>query len=78
MAAVSGWRDLKRDCIAQAAGCATGIVSIYFQNMDNLRTEVLRVAIERSIHPIMLEGLAHRHPLAQTLPMDVKIDLVAR
>lgn len=78
MAAVSGWRNLKRDNIAKEAACATGLVNAYYNNMDDLRTEVLRVAIERNVHSIMLEGLAHKHPLAVGLPPDIKIDLVMR
>lgn len=78
MAAVSGWRNLKRDNIAREAGCATGLVSTYFSNMDGLRTEVMRAAIARKVHSIMLEGLAHKHPLALALPPDVRMDLVMR
>lgn len=78
MAAVSGWRNLKRDNIAKEARCATGLVNSYFGTMDSLRTEVLKAAIDRKVSSIILEGLAHRHPLAVGLPSDVKIDLVMR
>lgn len=78
MAAVSGWRNLKRDSVAREAACATGLINAHFKTMDDLRTQVMREAVERNISSILLEGLAHKHPLAMALPPDVKIDMVMR
>lgn len=78
MAKQFGLRNLKRDSVAREAGCATGLVNAYFQTMDNLRTEVLRVAIAKRIAAIVLEGVALRHPLAANLPDDLRADMAMR
>ena len=44
-----GWRNLKRDVVAKEAGSATGSVNHYFGTMEDLRSEVMRIAVERRI-----------------------------
>jgi len=71
-----GWRNLKRDSVAREAGCATGSVNHYYDTMDALRTEVMRIAVERRIAPIVLEGLAAKHPEALRADHDLRAEVL--
>jgi hypothetical protein len=44
--------------------------------MEDLRTEVMRIAVERRIAPIVLEGLAAKHPIALTADHDLKAEVL--
>ena len=70
-----GWRNLKRDEVAREAACATGLVNAYFHTMEDLRTEVMRVAVERGVESIIREGLAAGHPLATSAYTSVVVKL---
>ena len=71
-----GWRNLKRDVVAKEAGSATGSVNHYFGTMEDLRSEVMRIAVERRIAPIVLEGLAAKHPEALRADHDLRAEVL--
>lgn len=58
------WKNLTRDRVAKEAGCAAGLVNAYYSTMDELSSEVMRVAAERGIESILLEGIGADHPVA--------------
>ena len=71
-----GWRNLKRDVVAKEAGSATGSVNHYFGTMEDLRSEVMRIAVERRIAPIVLEGLAAKHLAAILVDHDLRAEVL--
>lgn len=73
----SGFRKLTRDGIAKAAKVSTGLVSNYFGSMDNMRDEVMRVAVRDDILPIIAQGVAERNRIALKAPADVRRRAIA-
>lgn len=73
-----GWRNLKRDVVAKEAGSATGSVNHYFGTMDDLRSEVMRVAVEKRIVSIVREGLGEfkPHPEAEKADHDLRAEVL--
>jgi AcrR family transcriptional regulator len=72
-----GWRKLTRDNIAKAANVSTGLVSNYFGSMDNMRDEVMKVAVRDSILPVIAQGVADRNKVAMRAPAAVRQKAVA-
>lgn len=68
LAQLVGWSSFKRDDVAEKAGVATGSVSHHFQTMNNLRSAVMRKAIQTECLPIIAEGLVARDRHAQQAP----------
>lgn len=67
-----GFATVRRDTVAQHAGVATGLVNYYYDNMTALRNAIMRAAIDRSIIPIVAQGLAYQHPVAMSAPKKIK------
>lgn len=66
VAASTGWRQMTREGIAEAAGVSPALVSVRLGTMDALRRSVMRAAIKQRVLPIVAEGLVarDRHALA--------------
>jgi AcrR family transcriptional regulator len=62
LAATYGINTLRRDSVAKAAEVSDGLVSRYFNTMNQLRRAVMRAAVHREILPIIAEGIALRDP----------------
>lgn len=76
LARMDGWRTLTRDSIARDAGCSPSLVSAYYGLMDDLRSEVMRVAVERRIARVVLEGWAARHPATANIDHDLRAEIM--
>lgn len=69
----NGYHNLTRDLIAETAGVSTGLVSRYFDTMQQLKGDVMRVAIERKIASIVAQGLAINDEHAKNAPHKLKV-----
>lgn len=58
---------LTRDMIAQQAKCAPGLVSYYFGDMDNLRSQLIAHAIHTTNLIIIGQAVALKLPEVTTL-----------
>ncbi len=72
MAIKDGYRQLKRDAVAEAAGVAYSMVNYVFSDIRTLQDEVLRYAIENDIIAIVAQGLVNNDPIAKGAPEAVK------
>ncbi len=72
MAIKDGYRQLKRDAVAEAAGVSAGLVNHVFSDIYTLQNEVLLYAIENDIIAIVAQGLVNNDPIAKGAPEAVK------
>ena len=72
MALKDGYRQLKRDAVAEAAGVSAGLVNHVFSDIYTLQNEVLIYAIENDIIAIVAQGLVNNDPIAKGAPEAVK------
>ena len=68
MALENGYRQLKRDAVALAAGVSAGLVNHFFTDIRTLQNEVLLYAIKHEIIAIVAQGLANADPTARGAP----------
>lgn len=68
----NGWHNLTREAVAAEAGCSPTLVQPAAGDMGDLKDEIMRLAVERGIVSIVLEGLATRHPTAMTADDDLR------
>lgn len=66
-----GYRFIKLEMVAAAAGVSAGLVSNYF-TIDALRDEVMRVAVDEKIPSIIMQGIVSGNARAVAVPEDVK------
>lgn len=67
-----GYSHITRDGIAKKAKVSYGLVTRYFQSMDNLRRLVLKEAIRTEILEIIAQGLVRKDPLTRRLTPELK------
>ncbi len=67
-----GYSHITRDGVAERAGVSYGLVTRYFQSMDNLRRLVLKEAIRTEVLEIIAQGLVRKDPLTKRLPPQLK------
>ena len=72
-----GFNNIRRDTVARRAGCATGLVSHYFKNMDGLRTAIMEEAIKAEHVTIIAQGLAQGDTVAMSAPARLKTKALA-
>ena len=72
MALKNGYRQLKRDAVAKAAGVSAGLVNHCFGDIRTLQDDVLLYAIKHEIIAIIAQGLALGDPTARSAPEDLK------
>ena len=77
MASRDGFNTLTRDRVAAEASVAMGSVNHHYGTMDALRDAVMRMAIEREDLPVIAQGIAAGHPIAQGAPLDVRTKALA-
>lgn len=74
----SGWKALTRDRVAEAALVGAGSVNTVFGTIEDLKSAVMREAVNRAIAgddmlvDLIAEGLCERHPAARAAPEDIK------
>ena len=77
MASTAGLKSLTRDSIASTAGVSNGSINHYFDNIDRLRTMVIRHAVKAKILRIVGEAIAQRHPVALGAPRALRNEALA-
>ena len=58
--------------IAAETGLSTSLVSYYFHNMDNLKSEIMTYAIDQELVHIVSEGLAMKNIFALDCSQELK------
>jgi AcrR family transcriptional regulator len=72
LAAEIGYQKVTREAIAVRAGCAPGLVSVYFGNMNDLRRSIISAAIARRDLKVLAQGLAAGESKAKRAPEELK------
>jgi len=72
LAVERGYMKFSRAQVASRAQVSEGLVSYYYSEMANLRTEVVRYAIRHNVLPIVAAALVTAHPLALEAPLEVR------
>ncbi len=67
-----GFNSMTRNSIAEQAGVSPPLVSRYLGTMKQLKRDVMRSAVQRSILPIVAQGLALGDPHAMKAPFDLR------
>lgn len=60
-----GYKSVTRDEVAAQAKVSSCLVTRYFGDMDNLRTEIVKQGAKNGNLKIIAEGLVHKHPAAK-------------
>lgn len=58
--------------VAKRANVAKSLVHFYFKNMENLKVEMLKKAIEEQVYPVIGRAILAHHPLALRLPRETR------
>lgn len=72
LALATSYDRITRDGVAAKAGVSQGLVNAYFKNMDGLRSELMRYAIQRGNLQVVAQGLLGRHPEALKAPQSLR------
>lgn len=67
-----GYKNLTRRSVANRIQCASALINHYFEGIENLRTIVLKTALDKEIIPILAENYASWGEETAQLPQDVK------
>jgi AcrR family transcriptional regulator len=67
-----GLCGLRRDAVAVEAGVANGLVSRYFNTMNQLHRAVIRYAVHHEVLPIVAHALATGDTEARKAPDELK------
>ena len=77
---LNGYTKITRDDIAEAAGVSMGLITHYFETMNQLKRDVMRAAVKRGYVAIIAQGLANKDRHALKASKELKIqaaDLIA-
>lgn len=67
-----GFSRFTRRDVAQAVGVAGPLVTHYCGTMDQLREEVMRMAIRGKVLSVIAEGIVARDPIARKAPKKLR------
>lgn len=67
-----GYLSLTRAAVAARAQCSEGLVSSYFNTMQQMRRAVMRHAVKHEVLSIVAQGLATGDPVARKAPEEVR------
>lgn len=67
-----GYQSVKIKNLAERAGVSNGLVSAYFNSVQNLHRAILRKAVSEENYGIIAQGLINRDPIALEVPADIK------
>lgn len=62
---IKGYNKITRDDVAEAAGVSMGLITHYFETMNQLKRDIMRAAVKRGYVAIIAQGLTNkdRHAL---------------
>jgi AcrR family transcriptional regulator len=67
-----GYSHITRDGVANRAGVSYGLVTRYFDSIDNLKRLVMKKAIKEEVVEIIAQGLVRKDPLTKKLNPQLK------
>ncbi len=76
LAKTTGYINITRDGVAEAAGVSFGLVNKYFGTMTQLKGDVMRAAIKQKIPEIVAQGLASCDERARKAPSALKQEAI--
>lgn len=76
LAAVSNYRRLTRDAIAQSCDVTSRLVNYYFRDMVSFRNEIIQTAITLRVYPVIAQGIVDDHPACWDLPLAVRQEVM--
>ena len=77
LASKVGYQVILRDEIAAIIGASPALISFHFATMEQLRSEVMRAAIEREILPIIAQGLSIGDKQTQNLKPELRQKVIS-
>lgn len=77
LAAERGYERVTRNDVAARAKVATGSVNNAYGTMSGLRDAIMAEAVALGLSGIVAQGLAARHPAAQSAPQALKDSALA-
>ncbi len=72
-----GYRQITQKDIATEADMSTGSITYHFDNMDNLRDQLMYHAILRGNLDVLAQGLVAKDPIALAAPETAKANALA-
>lgn len=72
LSAKEGYRTVTREAIANAAGVAPGLVSLYLGTRENWQRAIMREAIRTECLPVIAQGLVVRDPHARKVAPELR------
>lgn len=73
MAVVQGFECLTRDGVAAGAYVSKGAINHHFKTIENLRTEVMKRAVEMEDLRLIAQGIACDNEVAQSAPHELRV-----
>lgn len=73
-AELKGFTNFSSGDVASAADCGHPLVYHHFHSMDNLRREVMKLAIKQRNLTVIAQGLANKDPVAATVSDALKAE----
>jgi len=69
-----GYNKITRDDVAETAGVSMGLITYYFETMNQLKRDIMRTAVKRGIVEIVAQGLTNkdRHALKASKELKTK------
>lgn len=67
-----GYQNITRDGVALAANISSGLVTIYFSPIQELKNAVMKSAIEKEILSIIAQGMSLGDTQAQAITPELK------
>jgi len=71
-----GYSHITRDGVAKRAGVSYGLVTRYFQSIDNLKHLVMKQAISDEIVEIIAQGMVLNDPLTKKLDSKLRAKVI--
>lgn len=72
LARKKGFDKIKMPEIAEAAEVVNGTIVVHFTNMDKLRRDLLRFAVEKEDLTVIAQGLVANHVVTRKIDRDLK------
>lgn len=77
LAKTKGYNVLTRDDIATGANISPALISHYFGTIENLRNDIIKLAVKCEVLEIIAQGLVRGDPIAVRAPKELKYRAVS-
>lgn len=69
---IHGFTGFSAPDIARSIGCGHPLIFYHFGNMDNLRADLMRLAVSTKNMLVLAQGIVARNPIALAAPESLK------